>query len=156
MPNPPNHSPSNWFSANLKWLLPLGCLAFIGIVLAFVASILVIVFSSMKSSWAYEEGMQLALAHPDVIEHLGEPITSGLFMTGSINVSNASGNADLSISLRGPQGRGTLYVVAERSEGEWSMRRARFRPKDQDVLIDLLDQDPNGDGPLPLEADDPS
>lgn len=156
--NPSHHSPqpsSNWFYANLKWLMPVGCLALIGAFVALSALILVIIFGSMRSTWAYQEGMELASTHPDVAAGLGEPITSGWFITGSINLSGASGNADLSIPLRGSQSHGTLHVVASRHEGEWTMRRARVEIEDQADPIDLIPEDRDEDVPLQLEADDP-
>lgn len=157
--NPSHHSPqpsSNWFYANLKWLLPVGCLAMIGAFVALSALILVIIFGSMRSSWAYQEGIELASTHPDVAAVLGEPITSGWFITGSINFSGTSGNADLSIPLRGPNGRGTLYVVASRSEGEWSMDRARVQLEDQADPVVLLAGDRDESVEQRLEADDPN
>jgi hypothetical protein len=50
---------------------------------------------------------------------LGEPIESGWWITGSINVSGSSGNVDVAIPISGPKGSGTLYVVGTRSAGRW-------------------------------------
>ena len=58
--------------------------------------------------------MARARANPEVVAALGEPIESGLLISGSINVEGSGGNVDVSIPISGPKGSGTLYVVGTR------------------------------------------
>ena len=116
---------------------------------AFGAVVFSIVAGSIKSSWAYTEGVDLASRHPDVVADLGEPITVGWFTSGSISVSGSSGEADFSIPLRGPEGRGTLYVIAKRRAGEWAFELAEVDVHGRKDRINLLSE---GGGRVPNKA----
>ena len=71
--------------------MPLGCFTVALLFLAFVGSIVVIVFSAMKSTDVYKEALARAKADPAVIEA-------------------ASGESNLAIPISGPKGKGTIYV----------------------------------------------
>lgn len=89
-------------------------------VVIFVGSILVIVFSAMKSSDVYKDALARAKADPAVIEALGSPIKDGFLMSGNTNVNGASGESNLAIPISGPKRKGTIYVSAQKSLGEWN------------------------------------
>ena len=110
----------SWWSRNWKWFVPTGCLSLITLAVAFVAILLVVIFGAMRSTDVYQGAVARAKSNPAVIEALGSPIKEGLFLSGSTNVNGASGQADLAIPISGPKGKGTIYVVATKSAGEWS------------------------------------
>jgi hypothetical protein len=87
---------------------------------AFIASVVLIVFSAVKSTDVYKDALARAKAHPAVIEALGSPITEGFLVSGNTNVNGASGEANLSIPISGPKGKGTIYVAATKSLGQWN------------------------------------
>jgi hypothetical protein len=116
---PPTPKP-NWWKRNWKWFVPLGCLSMAMLFVIFVGSIVVIVFSAIKSSDVYKDALTRAKAHPAVIETLGSPIKEGFLVSGNTNVNGASGEANLSIPVSGPKGDGTLYVAATKSLGRWN------------------------------------
>jgi hypothetical protein len=87
---------------------------------AFVASVALIVFSAMKSTDVYKDALAQAKANSAVIEALGSPITQGFLVSGNTNVNGASGEANLSIPISGPKGKGTIYVAANKSLGRWN------------------------------------
>ena len=131
-----------WWSRNWKWFVPLGCLTMIGFVVVFVAAIIAIVFGAMKSSDVYKTGVARAKSHPAVIEALGSPIEEGLFLSGKTNVNGSSGEADLSVPLSGPKGKGTLYIVATKSAGQWNYSQLVLAKADGqriDLLSDALE-----------------
>ena len=99
--------------------MPLGCFSVALMFLLFVGSILVIVFSAMKSTDVYKEALSRAKADPAVIEALGSPIKDGFLMSGNTNVNGASGETNLAIPISGPKGKGTIYVSANKSLGQW-------------------------------------
>ena len=132
--------PQGWWASNWKWVVPVGCLGVVICFVAFFVGIFAIITGSMKSSWAYTEGVNLATRHTDVVAALGEPIATGWLVSGSISVSGPSGEADLSIPLRGPNGRGTLYVIARKRAGEWSFELAEVEVKGHGDRIDLLSE----------------
>ena len=90
-----------------------------GGILVFVFVIYGAVTGAIRSSDAYQEGMNRARSNPEVVAALGEPIESGWLISGSINVNGPSGNVDVSIPISGPKGSGTLYVVGTRNAGRW-------------------------------------
>ena len=95
--------------------MPLGCFSVALLFLLFVGSILVIVFSAMKSTDVYKEALTRAKANPAVIEALGSPINDGFLLSGNANVNGASGESNLAIPISGPKGKGTIYVSANKS-----------------------------------------
>jgi hypothetical protein len=128
----------SWLGRNWKWLVPVGCLGVVGLSVAFCGGILAIIFTSMRSSWAFTEGLELARRNPAVVAELGEPIEAGWLVTGSINVSGPSGNAELAIPISGPKGAGTRYVVARKKAGDWTFEQAQVVIESTGERIDLL------------------
>ena len=98
-------------------------------------------FSNIKESEAYTEAIAIAQQDPRVIEVLGEPIEPGFFLSGSVNFSGSTGEADIQIPLSGPKGSATLYVVAHRSAGEWEFERLEVDGMEFPRRVDLLDSD---------------
>jgi hypothetical protein len=110
----------NWWKRNWKWLVPTGCLSIAVLFVAFIASVVLIVFSAVKSTDVYKDALTRAKAHPAVIEALGSPITEGFLVSGNTNVNGASGESNLSIPISGPKGKATIYVAATKSLGRWN------------------------------------
>src|SRR5262245_46921479 len=106
--------------------------------LAFVGSILVIVFGAMKSTDVYREALARAKADPAVIEALGSPIKDGFLMSGNTNVNGASGESNLAIPISGPKGKGTVYVSATKSLGQWNYSGLVVEVGQTHQRIDLL------------------
>ncbi len=105
---------TTWRQRNWKWLIP-ACLGGIALFAGFIVLIVTIVFGMMKSAHAYKEALAMARADLYVKEALGSPIKEGLLVMGNINVNGSSGHADLAIPVSGPEGSGTIYVVASKS-----------------------------------------
>ena len=106
--------------------------------LAFVGSILVIVFGAIKSSDVYREALARAKADPAVIEALGSPIKDGFLVSGNTNVNGASGESNLAIPISGPKGQGTIYVSANKSLGQWNYSGLVVEVGQTHERIDLL------------------
>lgn len=79
-----------------------------------------------------------AESDPAIVERLGEPIRQGWLTTGSVNMSGMSGSAEISVPISGPQGKGTLYVVATKSEGIWTFSTLHFLQEGEAMPLDLL------------------
>jgi len=109
----------NWWKRNWKWFVPLGCFSIALLFVLFVGSVVVIVFSAVKSTDVYKDALTRAKSHPAVIEALGSPVTEGFLVSGNTNVNGASGEANLAIPVSGPKGKGTIYVAAKKSLGRW-------------------------------------
>ena len=116
---PPQQPQPNWWQRNWKWFLPTGCFASLVLLVAFVSLIMLTVFGAMKSSDAYKTAVARASSDPRVTQALGTPIQTGMFLTGSVNTSGGSGNADLAIPISGPKDNGKISATATTSEGQW-------------------------------------
>src|SRR3954451_18890614 len=87
---------SHWKAALAVWL----GLSVSGAILAFVF---------LSNSDVARLALATAESNPKMVERLGQPIEKGWFISGSVEVTPASGHAELAIPISGPKGRGTLY-----------------------------------------------
>jgi len=131
----------NWWSRNWKWLVPVVCV--VGVVMTAVPLVAIYLFASfflhmMKTSGGYQEALAAARANPAAVQALGAPIKDGWFPTGSIEGGGSSGSSDLAISVSGPKARGTLYVRATSSMGDWHLTMLVLQLKGTGERIDLL------------------
>ena len=124
----------NWFERNWKWFVPVTAIILIAV---FVGGILSFVMGMFRSSYPYQEALARARANPAVVAQLGEPIQPGALVTGNINLSGNSGDADLKIPVSGPKGQGSLYVIGRKRAGEWSFHQLVF-VSDAGTRVDLL------------------
>lgn len=136
----------NWFTRNWKWAVPFGVLAMLLLALAFVGGIFFLVESSFQHSEFYAQALQRARANPRVAQKFGKPLQAGWLATGKLNTSGSSGDADISIPVSGPKGKGTLYVVAKKSAGVWTIVTLQVEVTGEAERIDLLQPDENGPG----------
>jgi hypothetical protein len=113
----------------------------------FVGSIVLIVFSAVKSSDVYKDALARVKTHPAVIEALGSPVTEGLLLSGNTNVNGASGEANLSIPVSGPKGKGTIYLAATKSLGRWNYSGLVLQIAGTHQQIDLLQRVAPGSSP---------
>lgn len=88
--------------------MPLGCFGIAVLFVVFVGSVVLIVFSAVKSTDVYKDAFARAKAHPAIIKALGSSITEGFLVSGNTNVNGASGEANLFIPIAGPKGNGTI------------------------------------------------
>ena len=137
-----NTSPqrTNWWGRNWKWFVPTGCLGILLLAATFVFVIICIVFGAMKSSDAYKIALAKAQADPRVVNALGFPITDGFFVSGKTNVSGSSGQADMTVPISGPRGKGTIYFVASKFAGEWTFSKLIVEVGKTGERIDLTEQ----------------
>lgn len=130
--------PGNWWQRNWKWAAPTGCFGCSGLILLFVAGVVVLAFSVIKSSDVYEQALATVQAHPATREALGEPIEASWYLTGQINVDGSSGDADLAVPIHGPRDSGTLYLTAEKQAGAWHFEILTVEVDGTSERIDLL------------------
>jgi hypothetical protein len=80
---------------------------------------------------------------------LGTPIEEGWMVSGSINTSTTSGDADLAVPISGPKGRGKIFVTAHKSSGAWEYQVMLAAIDGSDQRINLLSDDASGTDPQP-------
>lgn len=140
----------NWFDRNWKWFVPLACLWGLAVMGAVCLFVVYLAFGVMKTSDVYREALARAKASPGVVRSLGEPLREGLFVSGSIQVTGPSGNAELAIPLSGPRGKGTIYLEARKSAGRWNYSRLLVEVTATGERIDLLKP---GEAQVPAEPE---
>jgi hypothetical protein len=127
----------NWWGRNWKWFVPLGCLTIIVLFVAFIGFVVAVVFGAIKSTEVYKGAVSIAMHDPRVEAALGTPVEEGWLVSGNVNVENDTGQARLSIPLKGPRGGGNVELKATKEGGKWSYQKLLFRPDSGDP-IDLL------------------
>lgn len=106
-----------------KWILfgCGGCLALIVLGAIAVAGLVFFVFGAIKKSDVYAEALKRAQSSPQVQAALGTPIEDGMWVAGSVNMSNDTGHAEITSPLSGPKAQGALVLKADKATGSpWS------------------------------------
>ncbi len=103
-----------------------------------IAGIFAVVFGAIKSSTPYTESLVAVRENPIVQQELGLPIEPGFMVTGNLNISGKTGHADLSYTVSGSKGSGTVYLVADRMAGEWEFTTLQLTLDKDGERIDLL------------------
>lgn len=89
-----------------------------------------------RSSEPHKSAVARAKADHRVTAALGTPISEGSSF-GKTTVVNGSGEADLTIPISGPKGKGTIYVVATKSAGDWTYSKLLVKVDATGETIDL-------------------
>ena len=108
------------------------------LLLVFAGSMVVMVFSAMKSTDVYKEALARAKTDRAVMDALGSPIKDGVLVSGNSSVNGASGESNLAIPISGPKGKGTIYVSAIKSLGRWNYSGLVVEVGQTHERIDLL------------------
>jgi len=96
----------------------------------------------LKGNDAYHMTMDAIRADDRVKAALGEDVTDGFWIGGSINVNaNGAGDAQFSIPVHGAKGKGTGYSHLVRNAGAWSTRLLVVRVEGVEAPIVLSNED---------------
>lgn len=93
---------------------------------AFFAAMFFMVSGMLKESDAYRASVDSLRANVQAMERLGPPITTG-FPSGNVQTSGPGGSAQLAIPVEGQKAKGTLYVEATKSMGNWTTDRLELQ-----------------------------
>src|SRR5919206_4188024 len=83
--------PRNWWQRNWKWVVPVGCGSVVVLFAAFIVSIVLLVFSVIRSTDVFHDALERAKADPQVRTELGEPIKEGWWLSGNVESTGPSG-----------------------------------------------------------------
>lgn len=147
----------SWWGRNWKWVVPVGCLVPMLCCVSFGAVTYLGVSKFITGSPVFAEALGRASGHPDVRSTLGEPLMPGFGIQGELKESGEGGNADFSVPLEGPKGKGTLRVKAQRERGKWEFSRIDVEAggKTIDVLHGSGVDDPVDLGDVPPDDEEP-
>lgn len=131
----------SWFGRNWLWVVPVGgCLAVILLLVFGVGAAVFGVTKLLKNSEPYEYAVKQATANEALITIIGEPIETDGMMQGSLNYSNGKGSADITIPLKGPNGKASVSVKGENADEEWIYEELYITIKETGEQINLLDK----------------
>jgi len=131
-----------WFYKNRKWFVPVLVLGAILVLGGFVTGIFFFVNSLFVNSYPYQFALERARASSTVAQQIGEPMKVGWFSTGSISYNGQNGDASLDIPISGPNGRGTIVVVAKKATSVWTSDTLEVDVAGQDQSISLQETAP--------------
>jgi hypothetical protein len=134
----PSPSEKGWFERHPLWKIPFGCLGLIFLLGVFVGGLLSIVEGSFHNSSVFQQATARARNSERVREEIGQPMKGAWLIAGSIQLNGSSGNADLSIPITGPKGKGTIRAVAVKSAGVWQFDTLQVQVEGKPGCIDLL------------------
>jgi hypothetical protein len=138
----PEPTQKRWLDRHPLWKIPLGCLTLFLLLAVFVTVLFTVIMTSFRSSDVYKEAMARAAASSEVRTEIGEPIRATWLISGHLNVSGSTGNADLSIPISGPRGKAVIRAVASKSEGVWHFTVLQVNVEGHVESIDLLSIQP--------------
>lgn len=136
----------SWLERNPLWKLPLGCLTLLLLIGIFVVVLMTIITTSFRSSDVYKQAIAVAARNAQVRERIGETIQADWLISGQLNVSGSTGNANLSIPISGSRGQGKILAVAYKSGGVWRFTKLQVMVAGQAEGIDLLSEEGSGLG----------
>ena len=147
MPTPPyplHPAPvtKNWLERHPLWKIPLGCLTLLVLIGIFGSIVMSIITTSFHNSEVYKQAVAKASENSQVRETMGEPIHPAWFVSGQLNVTGSTGNANLLIPISGSRARGTIRSVASRSGGVWRFTCLQVSIEGRSETIDLLSTQP--------------
>ncbi len=128
----------SWLERNPYWKTPLGFLTLVFLFGLFFAIMMTVVTASFRGSDVYQQALSQAAANSQVSEQIGEPIKPAWLVSGQLNVRGSGGNADLSIPISGPRGKGSIHAVANKTAGAWHFTYLQVTVEGQPASIDLL------------------
>ena len=124
----------SWLRTNWLWLLG----GFAVCMVLLISGIVMLVFGAIRGSDVAKAATAAAQSNAAVQQSLGAPIEEGFFVSGSINVTDSSGDADLSVPISGPKGKATVYVTGRKTAGAWDYSLMQAVIAGTGKRIDLL------------------
>jgi hypothetical protein len=119
-----------WLRRNWKWV--------VSVWLGLSLSGGIAAFTMLRHSDATELAIATAESNPALVQQLGSPLKIGWFVSGNINVTPESGQAELAIPVSGPKDRGTIYAEAHKRAGLWHLDLLQFGRSNSDERLELL------------------
>ena len=132
----------SWIERHPLWKIPLGCLTLLFLIFGFGFVLMIVILSSFRHSDVYKQAMTMAAENQQVRDQIGEPIEPGWLISGQLNVNGSSGNADLSIPISGPRGKGNIRAVARKRDGVWTFSWLQVSVTGHSDCINLLSAQP--------------
>ncbi len=96
-----------------------GCGLVIMIGVLFVVAMVFVAITAIGRSDVCALALAKAQASAPVQKALGQPISKGWWVTGGVNTSNSTGDANINFTITGPQGTANVHAEATKENGVW-------------------------------------
>ena len=109
----------SWIEQHPNWKIPLGCLTLFLLIAVFVLCLMAVITSAFRSSDVYKQAVAKAGENQQVRNLIGEPVKPAWLISGQLNVSGSTGNANLSIPIsgRGERERSAQWLLRTPASG---------------------------------------
>jgi len=131
--------PSNWWTRNWKWFVPVGCLLPLISCCGCFSLLTVFTLNTLKATPSYTQALQLAQDDARVTAALGTPLEPAFLLMGQYNLVNSGANADLTYDVTGPGGSATIHVIATEAGGQVDFAFLTVQIHATGETIDLLE-----------------
>jgi|CZKD01.1.fsa_nt_gi hypothetical protein len=138
----PEPMKKSWLEQNPYWKIPFGCLTLIFLIALFVVVLMTVITTSFRNSDVYKQALAQAASNSQVRLQIGEPLKPAWLISGQLNVSGSTGNANLSIPISGPRGKGTIRAIANKTGRVWRFTYLQISVDGHPASIDLLSIQP--------------
>jgi hypothetical protein len=143
MPQPAQQQ--TWFQRHWKAVVITILVLVVASILAMVGGIVGLVMWSIRQSDVFRMAMERARQNPQVVQQLGTPIEPGWLVSGSIQLENDAGTANLTIPIHGPSQKAKMYLDARKRMGEWTFNSLVVKTASGEE-IDVAAAKPEGRG----------
>ncbi|WP_221411861.1 cytochrome c oxidase assembly factor Coa1 family protein, partial [Empedobacter brevis] len=128
----------NWFKRNWKWVVPIGCLSFIILFIGLIIGGAFWGISKITSdSDVTKHAINIINQNPEVQQKLGTNIeTDGMFR-GNISITNNTGEADISVPLKGTKGTGKAIIVGKKEFDKWNYEKIAVQIDETGEVIQI-------------------
>ena len=138
-PLQPEPMKKSWLERRPLWKIPLGCLLLLLLLGVVGFGLIALISGTFHHTDVYHMAMAQAAANAQVRERIGEPIEPGWFIFGALHLNGSTGDANFSIPISGPRGKGQIRLVAYKA-GIWRFTFLRVYVEGQTGNIDLLSE----------------
>jgi len=109
------------------------------VIAAGLFGLLFFVASLIRNSEPFKVALQRANDSPEVAAAIGKPLKVGWMISGQINYNGTEGNAQMTIPISGPKGRGTIVISATRHANRWTFQTLEVYVEGQQQPIPLME-----------------
>ncbi|WP_312557528.1 cytochrome c oxidase assembly factor Coa1 family protein [Empedobacter brevis] len=128
----------NWFKRNWKWVVPVGCLSFIILFIGLIIGGAFWGISKITSdSDVTKHAINIINQNPEIQQKLGTNIeTNGMFR-GNISITNNTGEADISVPVKGTKGTGNAIIVGKKEFDKWNYEKIAVQIDETGEVIQI-------------------
>lgn len=111
----------------------------VGVLVLLGVAIFALVMSFMNGADACQMSLKAAQESEVMRVELGEPITMGWLVSGSIKINNGDGTADVNVPVSGPKGSASIHTIGTKKDGgPWSFTKMQATIDSSGKQVDLL------------------